>query len=286
LEELQFNHLKILKNKESNMSAYIFNVIGEDSYELPYLHKSTISRIKAYAIAIHIPVIIWFIVSFLIAKNIFHLSLFLSFGISFFASSLIYLLERLVLASPKGFGIALIRIILGLAIGYMGAKSVDLVIFNKEIVQQLKVNSNNKINNAYNQQILTNEIDINNKYQLWQNARQASIGEADGTGGTKIKNVGPIFKQKAEYAETLRLDYIKTKDAMDALIQTKNKEISESISTSVESAGLLNQIEALEDFLSKNKTAKNVYWLFFIIIMAFELSTIYVKSCKIKLWFW
>lgn len=260
------------------MNNYLFKIIGEDPVHCQNLQRSTISRIKAFAIAIHIPVLIWSIVSFLISVKVFHIGALYSAIISFIAAGIIYLVERIVLASPKGLLISVIRLILGFIIGFLGASAVDLVIFNKEINHQLRKNEIQVINFQTNEAINSQQNEVNNRYQLWQRAKDAAKCEANGTCGTGKANLGPVYKELNAYAEIVRQDYLAAQNKLDQINQSKNKKIEDSKNYSVEDAGLLIQIEALHNYISQNRSAKLAYLLFFLMILSFELVTIFVKS--------
>jgi hypothetical protein len=194
------------------------------------------------------------------------------------AAGVIYLVERLVLASPKGWIISLIRLSLGFIIGFLGASAVDLVIFNKEINYQLRQNEFQRINIESKQEADLQLSEVKNRYQLWQKAKDAAKCEADGTCGTGKANIGPVYKELNAYAETVRQDYIAAQSKLDQINSDKNRRIEESKKYSIEEAGLLSQIEALHSYISQNKSAKIAYLLFFVMILAFELVTIFVKT--------
>jgi hypothetical protein len=198
--------------------------------------------------------------------------------ISFIAAGIIYLVERIVLASPKGLLISVIRLILGFIIGFLGASAVDLVIFNKEINHQLRKNEIQVINLQTKETIDSQQNEVNSRYQLWQKAKDAAKCEANGTCGTGKANLGPVYKELNAYAEIVRQDYLAAQNKLDQINQSNNKKIEDSKKYSVEDAGLLIQIEALHSYISENRSAKLAYLLFFLMILSFELVTIFVKS--------
>jgi hypothetical protein len=82
------------------ISNYLCHVVGEQPARAARFHPSTLRRIKAFAIAIHIPVLMWAVTGFVIASQIFKLDDLQSGAVAFFCAGLIYLVERLVLATP------------------------------------------------------------------------------------------------------------------------------------------------------------------------------------------
>jgi len=125
-----------MKSK-SNISNYLCFIVGESPERAARFHASTIRRTKNFAMAIHIPVGIWLVTGFLIAHAVFKLSDALSAAIALGCAGMIYLVERLVISTPKVWFINIGRIAIGFVIALLGASSVDLVIFEREIQEQL-----------------------------------------------------------------------------------------------------------------------------------------------------
>ena len=80
------------------------------------MHESTVRRLKAFGIAIHIPVALWAVMGFVIASCIFELEFLPSLVISLGCALLIYLVERLVMAMPKGSWVSLARVLARLVV--------------------------------------------------------------------------------------------------------------------------------------------------------------------------
>lgn len=135
---------------------------------------------------------------------------------------LIFNLDRYIVSSMRKNGIflrefimALPRLVLAIIISVVIAKPLELKIFEKEINselivinQEMKARQENKvkIRFAYEQdslkkeiQLLRNEVVTKTAYRddLLRIARE----EADGTGGSKKKNLGPIYKIKKANAD-------------------------------------------------------------------------------------
>lgn len=115
------------------MTRYFCHLIGEDCAMLPYYHRSTIERIQALGVAIHIPIAIWAVTSYVVAHQVFELSHQASIATSLFCSALVYLLERLIIAVPKVWYVNALRILIGVLIAVLAASTFDLVLFEKEI---------------------------------------------------------------------------------------------------------------------------------------------------------
>ena len=61
----------------------------------------------------------------------------------------IYMVERLVLASPKGIAVNILRMSIGFLMAVLGASAVDLVIFEREVAQQLREVGETRIKSEY-----------------------------------------------------------------------------------------------------------------------------------------
>ncbi len=85
--------------------------------------------------------ILWALTSFVIASQIFHLNTLSAAVVGLVCTGLVYLVERIVLATPKGWFINISRVIIVVVISILGASTVDLVIFEREISEQLQRDS-------------------------------------------------------------------------------------------------------------------------------------------------
>jgi hypothetical protein len=261
------------------ISNYLCFVVGEQPEKMSRLHESTLRRIRTFAIAIHIPVAIWAVTSYLIASRIFELSNATSFLTAMFCSTLIYLVERIVLATPKAWYVMLGRLFIGVIISVLGASAFDLIVFEREIASQLRDAGATKIAREQGSAVERQDRLVAQKKADWHAAMEKANCEANGTCGSRVRSIGPVYRQLARQAETLRSDFLAAQTALRdmqeqhaaALVQWRQS------NQALDEAGLLERVEALHQFISRNQTAFAAWVLLFSLVLAFELMVVLAK---------
>jgi hypothetical protein len=261
------------------ISNYLCLVVGEQPSRAARFHPSTLRRTKAFAIAIHIPVLMWAVTGFVIASQIFNLDDLQSGAVAFFCSALIYLVERLVLATPKVWFVNLARVLIGFVIAVLGASAVDLVIFDREVTQQLLKNGEDRLRVEYDSLIDDQKQLIEQKKVDWAKAQDAANCEANGTCGSMLRSVGPVYRELARQAQQSRADYLAVQAQLVLLNEKKEVAIEQYRTTPqvVDKAGLLARVEALHEYTQKNTAAFIAWILFFTLVLFFELMVVFSK---------
>lgn len=259
------------------ITKYLFHVVGEDPADLSRLHYSTIKRIKAFAIAIHIPVALWAVTGYVIASKIFELSDENSKLVALFCSALIYLVERLVIATPKVWFVNLGRVLIGVVIAILGASTVDLVIFDREVSQQLIASERARIAQNFDEQISDQAAVVATIKNDWARAQAAANCEADGTCGSGVKSLGPVYRALAKQADLQRKDHIAALDKFETLKAGKAMALSADAGAVVSKAGLLSRVQALHEYTSANRAALVAWALFFLLVLMFEMMVVLAK---------
>ena len=262
-----------------NISNYLCMVVGESPERVARLHESTRRRLKTFAIALHIPVVLWAVTGFVIASRVFHVGTWESAGIAAFCSGLIYLLERLVLATPKAWFVNLGRFVIGLVIAVLGASAVDLVIFEREIALQLRAAGQAHITAEFDRALAQQQAVVSQKKADWMAAQAAANCEADGTCGSRVRSVGPVYQKLAQQALVLRQDYERAQARLEALAKQRQAELNawRDSPKALEEAGLLSRVEALHHYTMNNTAALVAWLLFFFLVLAMELMVVFVK---------
>lgn len=262
-----------------NFANYFCLVVGEAPERMARLHESTRRRIRAFAIALHIPVVLWAVTGFVIASRVFHLDHLESVGVAAFCSSLIYLLERVVLATPKAWFVNLGRVLIGLVIAFLGASAVDLVIFEREIALQLRAAGQARITAEFDRALAQQQAVISQKKTDWMTAQAAANCEADGTCGSRVRSVGPVYQQLAQQAQILRKDYERAQVRQETLALQRQSELDawKESPKALQEAGLLSRVEALHHYTMNNTAAFVAWLLFFFLVLAMELMVVFVK---------
>jgi hypothetical protein len=261
------------------MSTYLCRVIGESPQRAARFHVSTVRRATTFAIAIHIPVLLWAITGFVIASQIFHLSAIGAGGIALVCSGLVYLVERIVLATPKVWFVNVSRLVIGLVISILGASTVDLVIFDREISDQLQRDGETRLLAEHDVLLKAHTVAMENKKQEWLRAQEAANCEANGTCGSKVRSVGPVYRELARQSDLLRRDYAATQDQLAILSERKSQALAKwrAKTPSVEQAGLLARVQALHAYTMSNTAALVAWSLFFVLVLFFELMVVLSK---------
>ncbi len=261
------------------ISNYLCHVVGEQPARVARFHPSTVRRTKAFAIAIHIPVLLWAVTGYVIASQIFKLQAQQAAAVAFFCSGLIYLVERLVLATPKAWYVNVSRVLIGLVIAVLGASTVDLVIFDREVRQQLLQAGEAGVQAEHDKAIDTQRQAVAQKKADWLKAQEAANCEANGTCGSRLRSVGPVYRELAHQSEILRVDYMAAQDQLAQLAVQKAQALAlwRSAPQVLEQAGLLARVEALHQYTSNNTAAFVAWVLLFTLVLFFELMVVLSK---------
>lgn len=220
---------------------------------------------------------------------------------------MIFNLDRYIVSSmrkenkwSKEFFTALPRLILALLISVVIAKPLELKVFEKEINAELQIMEQqtitrqesevkfrfNQESDKLNQEIALLKNEIADKTKKRDELNQIAREEADGTGGTKKRNAGPIYKiKKAEADRTNReLEELTAKN--EKRIEQKLKSIQKNDSVKVAAiTGLTNQelsgpaarLEALDRITTASTAIWWANWFVILLFIAVETAPVFVK---------
>ena len=261
------------------IDRYLFSIVGESPDRIGRLHSSTIRRIKASALAIHIPVLLWGVSGFVLAHRVFGVAPSLACGVAAFCALVVYLVERLVLATPANWYVNAGRVAIGVMIAVLGASAVDLVLFDREVNAQLRRTGETRLEAEFGEAIAKQEQRVEQAKQDWLRAREAANCEANGTCGSRVRNVGPVYRELALQAQSLRGDYDRAQQALDGLVAARQEALEEWRTSPevVAQAGLLARVEALHQYTLENRGAFWVWLMFFLLVLFFESLVVLVK---------
>lgn len=217
---------------------------------------------------------------------------------------MIFNLDRFIVSSIrkyknkwKNFYHVLPRIALAVLISVVIAKPLELKVFEKEIDSEIvlmqeeqKQTNENLLSKRFdiprdqlNQEITLLKQEIADKQQQRDELRKIAREEADGTGGTKVRNPGPIYKIKKEAADKVEEELKELRTVNNQLIAEKQDELEE-LKTDLEEAkaqmidaelsGLASRMVALDRLGEKN----DAIWLANLFIM---ILFIVVECCPI-----
>jgi len=231
----------------------------------------------------------------------------ISISLGFVWGLMIFNLDRFIVSSMRKEGnrrreliTALPRIVLATIISLVIAKPLELKIFEKEIRAELVIMEQQKYasqesevkvrfqneRDKLNQEItlLKNEISVKEdaRNELDRLARE----EADGTGGSKKRNAGPIYKLKKADADEAALELKQIREKNNLLIQTKWNELSSIDSLqSIELItldrqkldGPASRMEALSRIAGQSFSIALANWFILLLFIAVETAPVFVK---------
>jgi hypothetical protein len=220
---------------------------------------------------------------------------------------MIFNLDRLIVSSMKKTGslktdlLAISpRLILAIFISLVIAKPLELKIFEKEIDDELIQISNNSIKqqaakidstytrkrNEYKAQIQSLKSELKEKEQFRNEIVQIAQQEADGTGGSKLRNLGPIYQLKKRDADNIRSEYQQIKlqytnliDAQQKIIYDLSKEKQLQIASihKPTADGIAARMVALERLATKNSVIATTQLFIVLLFMLIETTPISLK---------
>jgi hypothetical protein len=220
---------------------------------------------------------------------------------------MIFNLDRYIVMSMKSHGkwwrdwaVALPRLVLAVLLALVISKPLEMKIFEKEIQAELvqmeqevfkqqedrvKVRFEAQIEDQ-RAQIAALKAEIAAKTTARDQAAQQAIQEADGTGGSGQRNLGPIYRAKKTEAEQAQAELDKTVAANTPLLQQKEQAV-QALQTSVQAEiaalarsrydGLAARMEALARLSASSKAILWASIFITLLFVAIETAPIMVK---------
>lgn len=254
-------------------------MVGERHERAVRYHPATVRRLTAFALAIHLPVLLWALQGYLLARGVFGAAQGHALGVALACGSLIYLLERLVLATPNSAVMSVLRFVIGLVVALLGASALDLLIFKREIEQQIRAQGEARLVALHEHESRDMAALMAAARSEWLAAQAAASCEADGTCGSRIRSVGPVYRQLSQQAERLRADYeeLQSKAQAQRDEQVQQQLAWKTSSQALEDAGLLARVQALHDYIGHNPVAWWAWMGMFLFVLALELIVVIAK---------
>lgn len=262
-----------------NLYSYLSAIVGVDPKRAQGLHLSTRQRLTAFGLAIHIPVAVWAVTGYTISTQIFGQPMAQGLVAAGMCTGLIYLIERLVIESPTSRWLSGFRLILGLVVAVLGATTVDLVLFDREVAQQLKIEGEQRIRSDFDLRLIGAEKTRTDRKADWLEAQEAANCEANGTCGSRRASVGPVYRELARQANTLRADYVKADQVVTELRAARDAALSAwtESNSALSEAGLLSRVKALHAFVKGDAVAMVAWGLFFALMVLLEMMVVFAK---------
>lgn len=215
---------------------------------------------------------------------------------------MIFNLDRYIVSSMRKEGSAgreilsaLPRVIIAVVISVVIAKPLELRIFQKEIEPELVImeqqafaSQEEEVRRRYQgrETALQNEITIlenaiRDKEQIRDELLRVAREEADGTGGSRVKNLGPIYQLKKQDAEKAEAEARAVRNHNSGAIAELQRHIQ--MNDSLRQAELhnlpftkRNGLAARMEALARVKASSNPIWMasFFIMLLLIVLETV------------
>lgn len=197
----------------------------------------------------------------------------------------IFLLDRSIIGLGRPghitFGM-LARVMLAFVIGFLLAEPITLKIFSDSIVEEQYLEmklKKEKIINDYEQKTL----ELNSKVEAGKSKlnelQKAYTQEMDGTGGSKMRNQGPIYARKYAdflyYREQFLVNQTNAFNDQKLLDQEKKQEIG--LLKQTQAVGLIGQLRSLHNLSKKEPIVFWASWLIRILFCLIELIPILIK---------
>lgn len=224
-----------------------------------------------------------------------------------FWGAMIFNLDRYIVSSMKmsaskwkDFGFALPRILLAVLLAVVISKPLELKIFEKEInaemvlmeqevfkgqEDQVKLRFQSEVDNLkYQVSLLKKEIEV--KSGVRDNYFKIAQMEADGTGGSGSKNLGPIYKLKKSDADKAQVELdnlIAINQPTIATLQSQISELNSKINTQISGldrnnfGGLAARMDALTRLGKKSNTILLANIFVMLLFVSIETAPIFVK---------
>lgn len=220
---------------------------------------------------------------------------------------MIFNLDRYIVMSMKSYGrwwrdwlVALPRLGLAVLLALVISKPLEMKIFEKEIraelvsmEQEVFKQQEDKVKTRYQTQIeeqraqiATLKAEITTKTEARDALVKQAVQEADGTGGSGKKNLGPIYKAKKAEADKAETELATVTATNQPLILQKEQAIQtleSSIQTEIASLqrsrydGLAARMEALARLTSQSEAILFASLFITLLFIAIETAPIFVK---------
>lgn len=220
---------------------------------------------------------------------------------------MIFNLDRYIVMSMKSYGkwwrdwfVAAPRLVLAVILALVISKPLELKIFEKEInaemvqmEQEVFKSQEDRVKERYEAQIAGHreQIDalkkeINTQSALRDQLVQSAVQEADGTGGSRNKNLGPIYRAKKAEADKAQTELDNLLATNTPLIQQKElaiKDLEVAVLKDVASLdrdkynGMAARMEALSRLGQKSEAILWASLFITLLFIAIETAPIFVK---------
>jgi len=187
--------------KINNLQKQIIKFGGFDVKTAENTSQKTVNILSQYSILLLVPMIIGLFSSAYAAYTISN-NILISSIVGLIWCSIIYIIDRAILStnpSTNFGGNTLVRIFLAITLSTLFAEPIVLLVFEDSIQEaqhQEFIISKSPIDNEYKIALGNNYSLESESLQKTERLQQIYTGEMDGSMGSRVRNQGPIYKQK------------------------------------------------------------------------------------------
>jgi len=270
------------------MTKFSCFITGDDYEMVKGESVSSKKKINTLAMAVFVPVIMWFCATLILLLHVLESSLLSSFVAALLISLLVFIIEKSIVMSNGNKILFLFRFVLGLFVALLGSLAIDEVVFKNDIDNQVMEIRNDMISNEKHRISKVNEGELfylenqkAAKYAAWQYALKDAKQEADGTGGSGQRGVSEITRLKEKQANLLKSDYEKAELKLNEVrsgIEEAKKVSTLKLSKGFNENSLLLRIKAMFMLVKSNMIMLFVYILFTGFLFSLEFLVVILKS--------
>jgi hypothetical protein len=225
---------------------------------------------------------------------------------------MIFNLDRFIVSSMRKegkwgreFAMAIPRLILAILISVVIARPLELKIFEKEIAPELVVMEQEKYaaqeselmsrfvpyQDSLRAQISMLKSEIISMAQKRDELRRIAQEEADGTGGSRRRNLGPIYKVKKADADRAEQELAETTtrnqeriESLELLLSSNLAAMNTELSNLERSRlnGPAARMEALDRITQNSQAIFWAHWFILLLFIAIETAPVFVKLISPK----
>ncbi len=225
---------------------------------------------------------------------------------------MIFNLDRFIVSSmrkegrtAREFAMAVPRLLLAILISVVIARPLELKIFEKEIAPELVVMEQEKYaeqerqlmsrfvpsQDSLRRRIAMHKQEVAAKELERDELARIAREEADGTGGTRRRNAGPIYRLKKADADRVEEELVALRRANNDQVSTLESLLLENMTamkqemSSLERSrvnGLAARIEALDRIARSSPAILWAHWFILLLFIAVETAPVFVKLISPK----
>jgi hypothetical protein len=262
-------------------------IIGENPQYTAKYQPGSKRKVALYANCLLVPVILWFIIGFLIVTQVLEGRALTAVLTACISALVIFLIERAIIMSNGSKPIFWFRIFLGIIVAALGSISFDEVLFKNDIDNQIAEYKQKeiekgilKVDRRYENRILTQQAIVREKDNKLSDSYKDAKGEADGSSGSHQKQVGKIAMLKMGIANKIENEYNLENQKLDDLIASRESEKKNTISkvdSTFKGNALLMRIRALFELIAADRIMLIVYILFTSFLFCLEFLVVLIK---------